>query len=155
MKSTLFTHVLATTMLASLLLTGCQSSTSKEEAANAKVDEAQQELREAQQDADIEAQKVATADEWNAFKTESEIKISEYEIRIKALKDQIKKPGKTFDDLYKKRIEQLEQKIADLKTRMNDYENNQSGWEKFKREFNRDMDELGSALKDFSVDNNK
>ncbi|MBK6967238.1 MAG: hypothetical protein IPH20_25920 [Bacteroidales bacterium] len=153
MKNTFFTLLFATSMLAGTLLTGCQSSATKEEAANAKVDEAQQDLMEAQQDADIEAQKVATADEWNAFKTESEIKISEYEIRIKALKDQMKKPGKTFDDLYKKRIEQLEQKIADLKTRMNDYEKNQSGWEEFKREFNHDMDELGIALKDMTVDN--
>ncbi len=65
----------------------------------------------------------------------------------------MKKPGKTFDDLYKQRIERLEQKIADLKTRMNEYEKNQTGWESFKREFNHDMDELGSALKDLTVDN--
>ncbi|MBK6966402.1 MAG: hypothetical protein IPH20_21465 [Bacteroidales bacterium] len=74
MKTTFFTLLFATSMLAGTLLTGCQSSATKEEAANAKVDEAQQDLMEAQQDADIEAQKVATADEWNAFKTESEIK---------------------------------------------------------------------------------
>lgn len=153
MKNTIFTLFVATSMLAGTLFTGCQSSATKEEAANAKVDEAQQELLEAQQDADIEAQKVATADEWTEFKIESEIKISEYEIRIKAIRDQMKKPGRTFDDLYKKRIEQLEQKIADLKTRMNDYEKNQSGWEVFKREFNHDMDELGIALKDLTVDN--
>lgn len=153
MKKVFFTIMVATSVLAGTLFTGCQSSATKEEAANAKVDEAQQDLMEAQQDADIEAKKVATADEWNAFKTESEIKISEYEIRIKALKDQMRKPGKTFDDLYKKRIEQLEQKIADLKTRMKDYEKNQTGWEVFKREFNHDMEELGIALKDLTVDN--
>jgi len=153
MKNTIFTLFVATSMLAGTLFTGCQSSATKEDAANAKVDEAQQELIEAQQDADIEAQKVATADEWTEFKLESEIKISEYEIRIKAIREQMKKPGRTFDDLYKKRIEQLEQKIADLKTRMNDYEKNQSGWEVFKREFNHDMDELGIALKDLTVDN--
>jgi len=153
MKNTIFTLFVATSMLAGTLFTGCQSSATKEDAANAKVDEAQQELIEAQQEADIEAQKVATADEWTEFKLESEIKISEYEIRIKAIREQMKKPGRTFDDLYKKRIEQLEQKIADLKTRMNDYEKNQSGWEVFKREFNHDMDELGIALKDLTVDN--
>jgi DNA repair ATPase RecN len=153
MKSTFFTLFVATSMFAGTLFTGCQSSATKEEAANDKVDEAQQELMEAQQEADIEAQKVATADEWNTFKTESEIKISEYEIRIKAIRDQMRKPGKTFDDLYKKRIDQLEEKIADLKTRMNDYEKNQSGWESFKREFNHDMDELGKAMNDLVVDN--
>ncbi|NTW23963.1 MAG: hypothetical protein HGA37_04635 [Lentimicrobium sp.] len=144
---------MATLFLAGTVFTSCQSSASKEEAANAKVDKAQQELMEAQQEADIEAQKVASEDEWNTFKTETEVKISEYEIRIKALKDQMKKPGKTFDDLYKKRIEQFEQKIKELKTRLDDYEKNRTGWEAFKREFNHDMEELGKAMKDLTVDN--
>lgn len=153
MKNKLFILLVAASFVAGTIFTGCQSSASKEEAARAKVDEAEQALVDAQQDADIEAQKVASAEEWLAFKIESEVKISEYEIRIKALKTQMKKPGKTFDDLNKQRIEQLEQKIADLKTRMNDYEKNQTGWESFKREFNHDMDELGTALKDLTVDN--
>jgi len=153
MKNKLFTLLFATSLIAGTIFTGCQSSANKEEAAQAKVDEAEQDLLDAQQEADIEAQKVASADEWRAFKTESEVKISEYEIRIKALKDQMRKPGKTFDDLYKQRIEQLEQKIADLKARIKDYEKNQSGWESFKREFNHDMDELGIALKDLTVVN--
>lgn len=153
MKNKLFTLLVATSFIAGTIFTGCQSSATKEEAAQTEVDEAEQALEDARQDANIEAQKVATAEEWLAFKTESEVKISEYEIRIKALKTQMRKPGKTFDDLYKQRIEQLEQKIADLKTRMRDYEKNQTGWETFKREFNHDMDELGTALKDLTVDN--
>ncbi|KAF0201669.1 MAG: hypothetical protein FD170_2526 [Bacteroidetes bacterium] len=153
MKNKLFTLMIATTLVAGTIFTGCQSAASKEEAAQAKVDEAEQVLEDARLDAEIEAQKVASAEEWLEFKTESEIKISEYEIRIEALKTQMKKPGKTFDDFYKQRVETLEQKIADLKTRMNDYEKNQTGWESFKREFNHDMDELGSALKDLTVDN--
>ena len=31
----------------------------------------------------------------------------------------------------------------------------QSNWESFKREFNHDMDEIGQALKDLTVDNKK
>jgi hypothetical protein len=153
MKKLITIVAIATLFAAGTIFTGCQSSTNKEEAAQAKVDEAEQDLIDAQQEADIEAQRVATAEEWRTFKTESEIKISEYEIRVKALKDQMKKPGKTFDDLYKQRIEQLEQKIADLKARIRDYEKNQSGWESFKREFNHDMDELGIAFKNLAVDN--
>ncbi|MBW6492327.1 MAG: hypothetical protein K0B15_14180 [Lentimicrobium sp.] len=153
MKNKFFTLIVATSLVAGTIFTGCQSSISKEEAAQTKVDEAEQALIEAQEKADIEASKVASADEWLAFKTETEVKISEYEIRIKALKDQMKKSGKTFDDLYKQRIEQLEQKIADLNTRLKDYEKNQSSWESFKREFNHDMDELGEAFKNLTVDN--
>lgn len=153
MKIKFFTLLFAIALVAGTTFSGCQSSANKEEAAQIKVDEAEQALEVARQNAEIEAQKVALADEWLAFKTESEVKISEYEIRIKALKDQIKKPGNAFDDLYKQRIEVLEQKIALLKTRMNDYEKNQTGWEAFKREFNHDMNELGNSLKDLTIDN--
>jgi hypothetical protein len=38
---------------------------------------------------------------------------------------------------------------------MDTYEKKQSDWESFKREFNHDMDELGQALKDLTVDNKK
>jgi hypothetical protein len=35
------------------------------------------------------------------------------------------------------------------------YDKNQTDWEKFKREFNHDMDELGKSLKDLTVNNKK
>lgn len=65
----------------------------------------------------------------------------------------MKKPGKTLDPLYKSRIDALELKNQELKSRLEAYEKNQSNWETFKREFNHDMDELGVALADFTVDN--
>jgi hypothetical protein len=65
----------------------------------------------------------------------------------------MKMPGKTLDPLYEKKIEILEQQNKDLKKRIEDYETSQSDWEKFKSEFNHDMEELGKALKDFTVDN--
>ena len=67
----------------------------------------------------------------------------------------MKKPGNTLDALYAKRIETLEQKNRDLRTRMDAYEKSESDWEVFKREFNHYMDELGQALTDFTVDNKK
>ena len=83
------------------------------------------------------------------------LKIKENEVRIAELKVKMKKPGKILDPLYEKKIEMLEQKNIDLKAKMEAYEKNQSDWESFKREFNHDMDELGSALKDLTVDNKK
>ncbi|MBK7408934.1 MAG: hypothetical protein IPJ40_13250 [Saprospirales bacterium] len=65
----------------------------------------------------------------------------------------MKNSGTILDGLYAQRIETLEQKNRDLRTKMANYEQNQSDWESFKREFNHDMDELGQALKDFTVDN--
>jgi hypothetical protein len=49
----------------------------------------------------------------------------------------------------------LEQKNASLKTKIENYENNQTDWQSFKREFNADMSQLGKALKDLTVDNKK
>lgn len=140
-------------ILAHAVFTGCQSSADKLEAANQNVEKEKQDLQEAQKDANAVAVKVANAEEWAAFKTESEVKIKDNQIRIDELKMKMSKPGKTFDAMYAKNIENLEQKNKDLKARIGAYEANQSDWDSFKREFNHDMDELGQALRDLTVNN--
>ena len=154
MKKSIYTFAL-TTLIVGVITTGCQSSAQKEEAAKEEVTEAKEDLKEVQKDANAEAQKVANAEEWSAFKTETQTKIDNNEAKIAELKVKLKKPGKVLDPMYAARIEMLEQKNSELKTRINTYEANQSDWEKFKREYNHAMDELGQALKDFSVDNKK
>jgi len=135
------------------LFTGCQSPAQKEEAARNNVLEAKQDLKEVQNDANAEAKKVANAQEWETFKNDAELIIRNNEIRIAELKVKLNKPGTTLDPIYEKKIELLEQQNKDLKKRIEDYEKNQSDWETFKREFNHDMEELGKALKDLTVDN--
>jgi len=71
------------------------------------------------------------------------------------LKTAMKKPGKSFDDAYKKSITALEEKNTALKTKITDYENNQTDWDTFKREFDSDMKGIGNAFKDLSVNNKK
>lgn len=140
-------------ILAHAVFTGCQSSAEKLENANQNVEKERQDLQEAKEDANAAAVKVANAEEWATFKTESEVKIKENQIRIDELKVKMSKPGKTFDAMYAKNIENLEQKNKDLSKRIGAYEANQSDWESFKREFNHDMDELGQALRDLTVNN--
>ncbi|MBK8490417.1 MAG: hypothetical protein IPL49_05775 [Saprospirales bacterium] len=146
MKQLIFILAVATMFMAGTVFTGCQTAAEKEQAD-------QDRLEAAQADLDAAADKLATAEEWRAFKTESEEKINDIEIRIAELKEKMKNSGKILDGLYAQRIETLEQKNRDLRTKMANYEQNQSDWESFKREFNHDMDELGQALKDFTVDN--
>jgi hypothetical protein len=43
----------------------------------------------------------------------------------------------------------------DLQTRMDNYEHSKTDWESFKTEFNHDMEGLGQALKDVTVNNKK
>ncbi len=145
----------STMFVASTFLTSCQSEAQKSETAQTKVQDAKADLKEAQTDAAVAAQKAATAEEWKVFKTDSEAKIKANEVRIAELKDKMKASGKTMDAVYAKNIDLLEQRNKDLKSRMDAYEKGQSDWESFKREFNHDMDELGVALRDLTVNNKK
>jgi outer membrane murein-binding lipoprotein Lpp len=147
MKKTIISLVV-TTLISGAIFTGCGPSTAKEDAAKTEVKEAREDLKD--------AQKAATAEEWKAFKDESELRIRDNEVRIAELKVKIKKSGKDLDALYEKKIDALEQQNKDMKARIDVYErNNKSDWESFKREFNHDIDELGKALKDLTVNNTK
>lgn len=154
MKKTIFTLSIAT-LLGGIIFTSCQSSEQKQDAAEEKVQDAKEDLKEARKDANAEAQKTATAEEWTTFRNESQEKIWANEKHIDELKVKMNKPGKLLDAAYAKKIDSLEEKNRELKRRMDAYEKSHSDWETFKREFNHDMDELGSALKDLSVDNKK
>jgi len=153
MKKIILTLVVATAFLTGTILTGCQSSAQKEASARDKLQEAKQDLKNVQKDANAEAQKLANAKEWETFKSDAEITIRNNEIRIADLRVKLNKQGTMLDPMYEKKIETLEQQNKDLKKRIEDYEKSQSDWETFKREFNHDMDELGKALKDLTVDN--
>jgi len=136
-------------------LTSCQEPTPKQNEAENKVEEAKEELKAVNKEADENAHRVATAQEWTAFREQTEAKISANEKRIIELKANMKKPGILLDSDYAKMINDLEAKNIQLKRRLENYEKNQSDWEAFRVEFNHDMDELGKALKDLTVNNKK
>jgi len=143
-------------LFAGVFFSSCQSSAQKSDTAEAKVMDAKQDLQEAQKDANIAAQKAVDAEEWKVFKADTELKIKDNDTRIAELKAKMKTSGKKLDAAYVESIDVLEQKNKDLKNRMDAYSNNtQSDWNSFKREFNHDMDELGKALKDLTVNNKK
>lgn len=155
MRTKTTTFLIAIMLAAGTIFSGCQSAEKKEENANEKVQDAEQELMQAQQKADAQAAKAVNDEEWRAFKIDAQEKINKNEARIVELKTKKQKPGKMLDSLYEKRIETLVQKNNELKAKIDAYEMEHSDWETFKREFNHDMDELGQALKDITVDNKK
>ncbi len=126
-------------IIACIFLVSCKSAQQKENAAKQNVTAANQDLTDTRKE---------NVDEWLQFKADSKIKIIENEERITELKVQMNKPGSTFDGLYRNRIEKLEVKNAELKSKLNTYDSNQTGWQTFKKDFNRDMDELGNNIKD-------
>ncbi|WP_353483354.1 hypothetical protein [Haliscomenobacter sp.] len=157
MKKSIFNLAIPITLFAALLFTGCQSPAQKVDNAETNVNDANQNLKDAKADEMVANKKAVAAEEWKAFRAETEIKIKDNEARITELRAKKKTTGKTLDAAYTQRIDTLEQKNLDMRTMMDDYEstNISSDWEEFKREFNHDMEELGMALKNLTVSNKK
>lgn len=147
MKTTIFTLAFGTLIIGTVTI-ACKPSTKEENESKVKVEVAKENL--------VEAQKALTAEEWKVFKENTDSIINENEFRINELKVKMKKAGKSIDVNYKKNIDILEQKNQDLKVKVDTYKkDSDSDWKSFKREFNHDMDELGHALKDLTVNNSK
>ena len=109
-----------------IMVSGYLSSTQKKEDAQAKVQDARQELNTAQKDANAAAQIVATDEEWESFRNESELKIKANEIRITELNLKMKKPGDIFDAIYEKKIANLKQQNREIRARLAAYEKSKS-----------------------------
>lgn len=144
-----------TTFVGGTMFISCKSNSDKKEDAIENVDEANENLNEVNAEVANDAITKANDAEWQTFKTEANTTITSNETRIAELKKAIKKPGNTFDATYAKSIDVLEAKNTALKTKMANYENNQTDWESFKREFKSDIDALGEAFKDLTVNNKK
>ncbi|PJJ09292.1 hypothetical protein CLU83_2638 [Flavobacterium sp. 1] len=147
MKKTVFIPMVAMFSIA-IIFTSCKPSTKE-------VQDAQENVQEAKEDLAV-AKRQANADEWQNFKNEMNAVIEKNDARITALKKEIKKTGKAADAEYDKKVDALEEKNKELKLKMENYKNDaDSDWQSFKREFNHDMDELGNAFNDLTVNNKK
>lgn len=99
-------------------------------------------------------------DDWrkerDQFRTDVNKRIDKNKKDIQSLKDEgknKKEPGrKKYDDA----IANLEKKNDRLRSKLADYkDDSKDNWQSFKREFNHDMDELGTAINDLFKDNKK
>lgn len=138
-----------------ILLIGCKSNTDKKEDAIDNVNEANQDLKEVEADEIADEATKANDEEWQTYKAQSNKTIMANDIRIAELRKARNKPGTTFDKSYAKSIDALEEKNSALKKRIINYENNQTDWESFKREFNSDAEVLATAVEDMTTNNKK
>lgn len=128
-----------------LALVAC-APTEKGDEAKGDAKESDQELEEAG----------ALQAEITNYKEESSTEISENERLIQEFRDKIKEFGKEVKEDYEKQIAKLEEKNKELKSRMADYsEENREKWEEFKSEFKNDMKELGQAIRNFTIEEEK
>lgn len=127
------------------IVTGCNTPAEKVEKAQQEVDEANNKLDKVTDEyqADIAKYRLEATERIAA----NEKSIAEFNTRI----DDQKKVAKAD---YTIKIAELEKKNTDMKKKMDDYkEDGKDKWEKFKLEFNHDLEELGKAFKDLTVKN--
>jgi septal ring factor EnvC (AmiA/AmiB activator) len=136
------------------LLTNCQSPASKEDKAKDEVQAAANSM-DATLDTMFEVgQDTITA--YQAFVKESEVRMDAFEKNIAELKVKIAKENKENKAAYQKNLADLEQKNSEMKRKLKAYKDDGiEGWNKFKTEFSKDLDELGNAFKNFTVNNLK
>jgi chromosome segregation ATPase len=129
------------------VFTSCIDSETKVERAESNLEEANKDLEKANKEyqEDIDAYRKETAEKIAT----NEKSISDFNARIDVQKEEEKVA-------YKAKIETLNKKNTDLKMRMDNYKaDGKENWEQFKTEFSNDMDELGTAFKNLTVDNVK
>ena len=144
------TTIIKLTVLAFLgcgLLSNCNTPAQKVENAQDGVAKAEADLNKANEEylADIENYKKEAA-----LKIEANNKsIADFNARMANEKAEAKAD-------YKDKINAIEQKNSDLKKKMEGYQaQGKDQWDKFKTEFSRDMDELGTAFKNVTTSTNK
>ncbi len=141
MKKTILA-LAVTVFMAGTVFMSCQSSAEKVDEAKENVVQAELELNQAIKDSIVQ------------FRKESELKISAYDQSIADLKAKIATEKEDARATYEEKIEELEQKSDLLKTKLNDFKDDEiDKWNSFKNEFNRDMNDLGTALKNFTIKN--
>ena len=164
---TKFLYLTMITVMAGTILTSC-GKTTKEDASAVKEDvtELNQDLLEGAKDTSVETNEAVHAD-WKKFEASAKIAIENTNSQINALRDKIAKADKAEKVRLTAKADELEKKNAELKEKlvkrgkeitedvkeMNDSAKEEEN--KFEREFNHDMDEMGTAIKDLFKDNVK
>lgn len=134
-------------LVASTALTSCMSSSDKLEKSAEDVNDAKEDLREAEKEYD---------EQYNQFKIESneQIESNSEVIRDLRLKSKDKKAEAKVE--YERSIDELEAKNQALKVRVEMQEKTSNEkWHSFKDEFKHDMNELGQSIKDIGKNNVK
>lgn len=151
-KTIMFTATLSTLLF--VALSGCESNSQKTQEAKENVSKATDELAKAQLNAEMDSMRMVNVAEWELFKNETDGKIQANEIRIAYLRKSLKQSKQAVTKEMNVKISELEEKNKELKSRLVTYDKVQGDWIEFKREFSKDMDQLGSALTNFTVPTN-
>lgn len=144
MKKLIFT-ITTSILLTGAIFTSCNTAAEKVDKAEDKSIKADEDFNSAKDEylADIEN-----------FKKETAAKIEANNQMIADFKVKIATSKKDAQVYYQEQIAILEQKNIEMKVKLDAYqESGKDNWETFKTEFNKDMNALGEAFKNFTVKN--
>ncbi len=140
-------------LFSAVVFTSCDSSKEKTEKAETKLEDAAEDLTKAKINEKSDSLKLVSKEEWALFKASTESQIKAHEIRIEFLKKSLKQSQPKQSKELLEKIDVLEGQNKALKDRLEAYDKVQGDWASFKHEFAYDMDQLGSALKSFTIPN--
>ncbi|MDO9255338.1 MAG: hypothetical protein Q7U54_07500 [Bacteroidales bacterium] len=136
--------------IATAVITSCNFTT--EQKADT-LEKAKANLEEASQDLNIAR---ADSAEFANYKIESEKKLRENELLIADMKDRMKSERKETRVNYKMQLDSLDMQNTQLRNDMHFYSSQgKENWEKFKKEFNTELDALGKAISQLAERNMK
>lgn len=102
---------------------------------------------------DLTAEQLAEIEQ---FKEDMKIQIASNDKNMAEFKARIASQKEEERIESQKKLDDLDKKNTDLKKRFADFKaNSKENWNSFKKEFNHDMDELGSAFGDLTKKNTK
>jgi hypothetical protein len=143
MNKTIYTIALMASISCAYGQTPAQNETKAED----KLDTKKSEVKQAQRELDAA---------YIPFKKDAEVQIKANDEAIKELRRNLVKPGRSAaNDDSKKKIDALEDRNVELRSRLYTYEAERSDWEAFRIKFNHDRDDLHKAVKDFGKDMKK
>ncbi len=147
-------NILKTVLTAVLLgffITSCNNSPAAKEE---EVIEATEDLVDAK--ADLDQAEIDSIADFNTYKESIHLKLGENQKMIAAMKLKINSKSKVERDLDEVEINKLEKRNADLRLKIENYEQGTSQkWALYKIEFNNELDDLGKSISKMAERNMK
>jgi hypothetical protein len=148
------TRIILNLLLATLVSISISSCNKSPKAKEAELNEAKQEVENAE--VDLDEAKTDSVYAFNKYKSSIQIKLVENEKVITDLKAKIKDKDRKTQTLYYRQLENLQIKNTELKLKIENYKQGPTQkWELFKVDFNNELDDLGKSISNTAKNNMK
>ena len=148
------TRIILNLLLALLVSISISSCNKSPKAKEAELNEAKQEVENAE--VDLDEAKTDSVYALNKYKSSIQIKLVENEKVITELKAKIEDKDRKTQTLYYRQLENLQIKNTELKLKIENYKQGPTQkWELFKVDFNNELDDLGKSISNTAKNNMK